>query len=256
MGISAAVIGGSALIGAGVQGYYASEAADAAAEANDNALNHLRESESRGLGYLKPYSEAGELGLGPLTGLLTGNQYDPKTGQTTALNPEQRNSLFQSSPGYQFQLSEGQRALQNSQAARGNLLSGGAVKEGLQYSQGLASQDYNNYINQLAGLTNIGQNAATGSANTAIGSGTQIANNMQNAGNIQAQGALNQGNIYGNLFNQIGGIAGLSGLGANRQKPPIQGANGWNYDSNSPNFSTQLQTPVINDYSSLYGTHS
>lgn len=239
MGISAAVVGGAALVGGGVQGYFAGEAANAQAEASQNAINQLNASKSEGLGYLAPYNESGKLGLGPLTGLLTGNQYDPKTGESTALTPEQRLNLFQSSPGYQFQLSEGQKAIQNSQAARGNLLSGGAVKELQQYGQGLASQDYGNYINQLMGLTNIGQNAANSSANTAIGAGTQIANTMQDAGNAEAQGLLNQGNIYGNMISQLGGLGGLMGGGSGSAP-----ANAWNYSSSTPNFSTQLQNPV------------
>lgn len=49
-----------------------------------------------------------------------------------------------SDPGYQFRASEGQRALEQSAAARGLLNTGGTLKDLLNYGQNLASQEYQN----------------------------------------------------------------------------------------------------------------
>lgn len=66
-------------------------------------------------------------------------------------NPFDPNSIgegFQKSPGYQFMVDESQNAVDASAAAKGNLLSGATVKAGMDRSNGLANQDYWNYVNQ------------------------------------------------------------------------------------------------------------
>lgn len=60
---------------------------------------------------------------------------------------------FQTSPGYQFRLTQGQNALANSASARGMTLSGAQAKALTDYNQGAASAEYqnwaNNYLNWL-----------------------------------------------------------------------------------------------------------
>lgn len=62
-------------------------------------------------------------------------------------------------PGYQFRLSEGERALQQSAAGRGNLRTGGTLKDILGYGQNYASQEYQNVYNRA--LQNYGTNFNT-----------------------------------------------------------------------------------------------
>jgi hypothetical protein len=95
-------------------------------------------------------------------------------------------SAFIQSPDYQFNLQEGQKGIDRSAAARGGLLSGSAVKEGIRYSSGLASRENSAFIDRLmqqAGLgnTGIGQSAAAG-ANTA----SNVGNAAMNSGNARA----------------------------------------------------------------------
>lgn len=205
--IAAVAIGGGALY----QGHQANKSAKTSARAYANAADQLSAFKSEGIGYLAPYEEAGRNALSPLTGLLTGQQYDPATGESNSLSPEQRDNLMYQSPGYRFTLEQTQNALAKSQAARGNLLSGGAQKELAQYSSGLASQYSNDYINQLSQLAGLGQNAATGMANTAIGAGTQISNLAANSTLSQASGQAQMGNIIGGSLSQLGGLAGFAG---------------------------------------------
>jgi hypothetical protein len=133
--------------------------------AGNAAADSLRELGNQAAGYLDPYNKAGQTALSPLTGLLTGNQYDPTTGKTTAIDQNQRMNLFQQSPGYQFSLDQALKGIQASQAARGNLLSGGGQKEIAEFASGYASQNSNDYINQLFQLAGGGQQAAQGQAN-------------------------------------------------------------------------------------------
>jgi len=46
-------------------------------------------------------------------------------------------------PGYQVRLDEGRKTLQNSQAAQGGLLSGNAIRGGIEYGQQFASNEFN-----------------------------------------------------------------------------------------------------------------
>lgn len=193
-----------------------------AARGYSNAQDELQNSKEQALNLLDPYNKAGQTALSPLTGLLTGQQFDPATGQSTAISPEQRDALLYQSPGYRFALDQTQQSLAKSQAARGLSLSGGAQKELAQYTSGLASQYSNDYINQLFNLANSGQNAATAQANVVTGTGSQIANAMMGKGLAQAagnaaigglvQGGLNDSISYG-MANQSGGKTGNGNTG-------------------------------------------
>ena len=138
--------------------------------------------------------------MAPLSGLLTGQQYDQKTGKTKTLTPEERDALLYQSPGYRFATQQGQQAVERSQAAKGGLLSGGAMKELGSYLSGVASQYSNDYLNQLAGLVGIGQDAATNSANVVQGFAADKASTL-----------ANKGLVRGNYYNQLGNFVGATG---------------------------------------------
>jgi hypothetical protein len=210
---------GGALIGGALaaQNYFGNKSTKKARDAAQAAADEIKRAKATAIGYQQPFYQSGQLGLSPLTGLLTGQQYDPRTGNTTYLNQEQRQGLFQASPGYQFRLDQGQKTLEASQAARGGLLSGGAAKELNQYSQGIASDEYSNYISQLMGLTGIGQNAANAMGNIEIGAGNSLADYTQAGGLAEAQKYANRGSAIGGALSQF---AGLAGMGAGAKSPP------------------------------------
>lgn len=144
-------------------------------------------------------------------------------GNQNQLDPNERFN-FEQSPGYQFQMDEGMRNLQRNYAARGLLESGPVMKELLKYSQGLASQDYNraydtwvgrqqslfnNYQNQLLGLSNMGAQFSgapeafnLGSTNSqyAYNTGPLLANLGQQYGQNTGSIYANEGPFYSNLF--------------------------------------------------------
>ena len=109
------------------------------------------------------------------------------------------------SPGYDFRLSEGEKAIQRSAAARGNLLGGGTLKALTRYGQDYATSDYDNFLRRyyesltpLQSLAGVGQSTAAQTAASGNQVGGQIAaNTLQagiNAGQAQAAGEINQAN--------------------------------------------------------------
>lgn len=122
-------------------------------------------------------------------------------------------SAFQASPGYQFRLSEGQKALENSAAARGGLFSGAAGKALTNYGQNSASQEFDNYVARLFGQQQLGANVAGNLANLGAGNAAQMGNIYTNMGNNQASAIQNQWNAWGSIGDQaaaaaIGGFTG------------------------------------------------
>ena len=145
---------------------------------------------------------------------------------------------FKTDPGYEFRLSEGQKALERSQAAKGNLLSGAAVKAAARFGQDTASQEYNNaynrynanqtnLYNKLAGISGAGQTANSADA----ASGTNYANNAgnlaQESANINANNIKNQANNWSTGLNGI--ASSFSSFGGSSNAP----VGGYNFGASS-----------------------
>lgn len=245
MAVSAGIVAVGAVAGAGVQAYSAHEAASAQTKAGKLALSQLQADKNQAVGYLDPYQQAGSTALSPLSGILTGQQYDPTTGQTTSLTPDQRNNLFYQSPDYQFNLDQTQLALQRSQTANGTLNSGGAQKEIANYASGLASQQYNNYINQLFQLSQGGQSAAANQAGAVAGFAPAIANAQVGIGQAQAGYYNSLGQIGGGLGSAVSGIGGLNAYqnySQNQTNPLASTAGGGVSNGSSFNNAAQTQS--------------
>jgi hypothetical protein len=109
---------------------------------------------------------------------------------------------LENSPGYQFRLGDGLKALERSAAARGTLLTGGTLKGLERYAQDYASGEYDKRVGQLFNLSSLGQNAAAGVGNA----GSAYANNagdlMTQIGNAQASGRVGSANAYTDAINQ------------------------------------------------------
>lgn len=123
-----------------------------------------------------PYLTAGTGAENTLSNLYGNNG---TAAQTTA------QGNFQTSPGYDFALKQGLNAVNANAAAMGNPLSGNNEEAINNYAQGAASQQYNNYVNQLQNLANTGQSAAGSiGSNLVTGAGAQAGAN-QNKANAQ-----------------------------------------------------------------------
>ena len=125
-----------------------------------------------------------------------------------------------SDPGYQFRLSEGQRAMAHSNnAGRGGLVSGTSLKAMQDYAQNSASGEYNNAYNRA--LTSY--NTGVASENQLYNRQAGIAGIGQSATNLTNAAGANNANAMGNYLTsgaaaQAAGTVGManaanSGLG-------------------------------------------
>jgi hypothetical protein len=144
------------------------------------------------LGYYDPYAKAGQAGSQSYADALGLN------GQQGIARSRQQ---FQTGPGYQFALDQGLTGIERTAAARGELGGGGTTLDQIKYSQGLANQEWNNYLGNLqkeqelgystagaqAGITT---NAGSALSNLATGRGTALANLQTGAG--QSLADINQ----------------------------------------------------------------
>ncbi len=140
-------------------------------------------------------------------------------------------SEFFKSPGYQFRLGEGIKAVERSAASRGSLQSGAAMKAVQRYGEGLASSEYNNYASQLAGVAGAGQQAVTqtgvfgAQAAGAQGAAGERAGAARASGYLGAAGQIQQGisdvaGFGGYLFGGGGGGGGTPGFNQPNQGFP------------------------------------
>jgi hypothetical protein len=97
---------------------------------------------------------------------------------------------FQIDPGYAFRVSEGLKSLDRQAAARGGLISGGALKAAQRYGQDLGSQEYQNAFNRYQ----VNRSNQLTPLQSMAGMGQTTANTLGQAGQNYA---TNAGNAYG-----------------------------------------------------------
>jgi hypothetical protein len=136
--------------------------------------------------------------------LMRERQLSQQQQQTSAAGSPDM-SVFFESPDYQFNLAEGQKAIDRSLAARGRTLSGAGVKEGIRYASGMASNEFGNFYNRLANLAGIGQAATGSTAAAGMNAANNISNNHLFAANARANGYMQTGQAVNNAVQ--GGIS-------------------------------------------------
>lgn len=130
-------------------------------------------------------------------------------------------SSFYESPGYQFRLSEGNKAIENRLAASGRLDSGSGTKDFVRFNQGMAADEFNNFTNQLFNLAGFGQTATQGTTNALGSSG--IGQSLANQGTVQASGIVGAANAQSQGFaNLPGALASGAQFGQNFSQPSLQ----------------------------------
>lgn len=195
--------------------------------AEQQAVGTLQGALPQGISYLQGgYGQAGgdinqALGLySPLA--QTANQAFNMYGQALGLGGPQGNAAavnaFRTDPGYQFQMQQGLDALQREANSRGLLASGNLTEDELKFSQGLADQGYQQWMQNLWGLGGQAPGLAGAQsglyqtlANQRIGLGQQEAGMTgQTAGAVAGL----QSDLGKNLSNIYGGVARMQqGLG-------------------------------------------
>jgi len=135
---------------------------------------------------------------------------------------------FTKSPGYDFRLSEGQKAIERSAAARGGVLNGANEKAIVRYGQDYATNDYDNFLrryydslNPYLTVAGMGQTSAGQASTNALNTGTNISNAQLASGNAQAGGYINRANaISGSLKATANNALNLYDYWKNNQSAP------------------------------------
>ena len=248
----AAILGAGALNAGGslLSGILGSNASSKAAgqeiAAANQAIGYEEGNYNTAQTNLDPFIKGGQNALTALQAMLgiggggQGGAYNPvlamlgigPTGQPTGSGIN--TSSFVASPGYQFQLQQGENAVTNSAAANGGL-GGNALKALTNYGSGLANQSWQQYLGnvnsgwnsltgELGSLAGSGQQAATNLGQIGTSVGSSVAGLMTGAGNAAAAGTIGSTNAL------TGGINGLiNGLTTNS----LSGSNGGNNNGNA-----------------------
>lgn len=112
---------------------------------------------------------------------------------------------FTATPGYQFRVDSGNDSINALAGARGGLVSGRTMQDLAKFNQGIASEEYGNYLARLGGMSGDGLGAASGQATAATNAAQGVSNALAGIGNAQAAGAIGVGNaINGGIQNGIG----------------------------------------------------
>lgn len=130
-------------------------------------------------------------------------------------------SNYKASPGYQWELGQGLSAVQNSAAAKGGVSSGNTLKALQSYGTGLANQDFQQYLNNLMGLSSQG-----------LGAGQAIGQDAVGAAAAQAGGTIGQANEISKGIGSLGSIGAqyaYQNMFANNQSNPYASTGGQSY---------------------------
>lgn len=228
-------VGVSSLLGSAISSSAAGSAANeqAAAAANaqaisQNEFNTINAQEqpflSAGTGatsqlnYLLGIGTPGSAGsFGSSPNPYSGSAGSPGTPATASsspggtygslLTPFTADYMKSYSPGYNFQLQQGTQGVLNQDAASSGALSGSALKDLISYNQNYANTAYNNAFNQyqtqqgnifsrLSGIANLGQSAASQTAQSGTALAGQAAQSATNIGSALAGGTVGAANAW------------------------------------------------------------
>lgn len=146
-----------------------------------------------------------------------GNLPEQQSGATQ--NPQQAQQAafdrFRAMPGYQFRLTEGQRALDSSASARGGLFSGKAGLDMLRYGQNYAdAEGFTPYMNRLAALSGVGQTQTQANAQYGQAVAQNMGQNLMSGATARASGLI--GAADARAQGVYGVLGGINRMGTNQ----------------------------------------
>jgi hypothetical protein len=261
---AAATIGASALSGSMASSASTSAAntqANSDAAARQQQLNEFEQTQ----GNLQPFINAGTGAIGQLqtlTGTAPGG--NPLTAPLSAMSlngqfaPTQ--AQLASTPGYQFQLQQGELAIGNQNASLGLAGSGAEGKGLVNYAEGLAGttlatqqaifqQNFQNSLTQqqatlgaLTQQTGSGQNAAAGLGALGLQTQNSVSALTTGAGAAQAAGTIGSANAL------TGATQSIAGSGSSAALMLALNGNGmFGGTTSAPGTGNNLLSPVTTD---------
>jgi hypothetical protein len=206
----------SGAYGARQQAKAAKSAANAQVQAAAESARLQREMFAEQNRLQEPFRQGGLTGQNRIMELL-GIGGNAEAGDYGRYGRDFAMSDYEADPGYAFRLSEGNKALERSAAARGMVMSGSMFKGAQRFGQDLASQEYqnafnryqvnrSNQLNPLQSLMGSGQSATNVLTGAAGDLGRSLGENELGAGNARASGYIGSANAYTNAINQMNNL--------------------------------------------------
>lgn len=211
-----AAIAGAAVIGGIATSKAAKKAAKAQQYAADQSVAEQRRQYDLTRADQAPWRTAGSAAIDRMAAVYGLNGQTVKNPDGT---PAQYGGFF-NSPDYQFRKDESLKAANNALSSRGLLGSGAAVKAKTALAGNLASAEFGDWWNRLAGVAGVGQTATQATSAAGQNAANNISQAYTNAGNARASAYMNTGAAINNglqnmaslyAFNQGGGFGGSGG---------------------------------------------
>lgn len=213
-----ATIGAGAILGGGAAIYGAQQQRGAADTASSIQQSEFQQNQAN----LQPWMQQGQMSLAQMgQGLQPGGQFNHMFNMQD----------FQQSPAYQFNLQQGQMAVDKAANAKGggNLYAPQTLQDISRFSQGLASNEFQNaFSNYQTGVGNIwnrlyntsqsGQNAAAGIGGFGTTTAGQIGQNTIGAGQASAAGTMGAAGAIGGGLNAFANNMTLQQILAQQQQ--------------------------------------
>lgn len=173
--------------------------------------------------YLQPYIGAGQNAMGTLQGQYNSLINDPSSMMNKF------GAGYQQSPGYQYNVDQATNASNNAAAAGGFIGSPQQQEYMAKQIGGLASQDYNQYLNNAMGLYGQGLQGMGNINQMGFGASGQAQQSMSDMLKSQAElayaNAANKQQSKGGFFSGLGGL--LGGVGGFLTGGPVGAAAGY-----------------------------
>lgn len=213
--VAAAVVGAGAL-SAGASIYGSSKAADTQSANAARVAEMQQRQYEQSRADLSPYRAIGED--------ATGRMKTKLSDFTTPISIDP--NMLENSNYYKFAMTQGQKATQNSAAARGLGKAGAALKGAAAFAKGLATDTYKtafdmeninqtNAYSRLKSLIDTGANAAAGTGALGEKAAYNAGTALTGGANAEAANYNNIGKSISGLSNNLGGYAMYQGLYGN-----------------------------------------
>lgn len=189
--------------------FSSSDGKEAAANANKARTTGLQQGFDQASGYLnkgltgatEQYDKAGALFD---TWYKSGSDAETARANALGLNGAEGNAAavdaFQAGPGYEFAVNSGLDAIDRRAASRGMLGSGNTNADSITFSQGLANQEWQQYLTNLGAVSGSGQTAASNQASQLDQLASTINNTNSNIGNLAWQKETGVGNSQAQMY--------------------------------------------------------
>ena len=203
-------------------------AANGIAQAGQQAQGVATDQYNKNSALFNPYATGGGNAYGALGNQLNNGTFNVNHGDFS-FDPNN----IAANPGYQFQLQQGQKAMNQNAAASGNLLGGAQQKQLNKFGQGLANTYENTFFNQAlqgnqqnylqnsqqatnaydrqSNYANMGLGGVQGQANLGQEYSKQLADLLTGVANAKGAGQIGAANAIGGQINL--GLGSLKDLG-------------------------------------------